>query len=94
MESIVNQGKLVPADAIVNILSRRLEKSALKGESGFILDGYPRTTRQAVRISNLLFWGNESHCGFSILSCALYCQLLSMSNGAVMTTLYILSNPI
>ena len=96
MESIVNQGKLVPDDVIVNILSRRLEKSALKGESGFILDGFPRTTRQAVRISNLLFWGNDSDCGFSILSCALYCgcQLLYMSNGAVMTTLYVLSNPI
>ena len=57
MESIVNQGKLVPDDVIVNILSRRLEKSALKGELGFILHGYPRTKRQAVRISNLLFWG-------------------------------------
>ena len=78
MASIVNQGKLVPNDVIVNILSRCLEKSARKGESGFILDGFPRTTRQAVRISNLLFWGNESHCGFSILSCALYFQLLSV----------------
>lgn len=47
LASIVNQGKLVPDDVIVNILSRRLEKSALKGESGFILDGFPRTTRQA-----------------------------------------------
>ena len=45
MESIVNQGKLVPDDVIVNILSRHLEKSALKGESGFMLDGFPRTTR-------------------------------------------------
>ena len=94
MESSVNQGKLVADDVIVNILSRRIEKSALKGESRFILDGFPRITRQAVRISNLLFWGNESHCGFSILICALYFQLLSMSNGVVMTTLYILSNPI
>ena len=45
MESIVNQGKLVPDDVIVNVLSRCLEKSALKGESGFMLDGFPRTTR-------------------------------------------------
>ena len=55
MESIVNQGKLVRDDVIVNILSRHLEKSALKGESRFTLDGFPRTIRQAVRISNLLF---------------------------------------
>jgi len=47
LASIVNQGKLVPDEIIVNLLSRRLEKSALKGESGFILDGFPRTTRQA-----------------------------------------------
>ena len=45
MESIVNQGKLVPDDVIVNILSRHLEKSALESESGFMLDGCPRTTR-------------------------------------------------
>lgn len=47
LASIVNQGNLVPDEIIVNLLSRRLEKSALKGESGFILDGFPRTTRQA-----------------------------------------------
>jgi len=47
LASIVNQGKLVPDDIIVNLLSRHLEKSALKGETGFILDGFPRTTRQA-----------------------------------------------
>jgi len=47
LASIVNQGKLVPDDVIVNLLSMHLEKNALKGESGFILDGFPRTTRQA-----------------------------------------------
>ncbi|KAH9314139.1 hypothetical protein KI387_022766 [Taxus chinensis] len=47
LESIVNRGKLVPDDIIVNLLARRLEKSALKGETGFILDGFPRTINQA-----------------------------------------------
>ncbi|KAH9303574.1 hypothetical protein KI387_007978, partial [Taxus chinensis] len=47
LASIVNNGKLVPDDIIVNLLSKRLEKSAAKGETGFILDGFPRTTNQA-----------------------------------------------
>uniref|UniRef100_A0A0D6R3C6 adenylate kinase n=1 Tax=Araucaria cunninghamii TaxID=56994 RepID=A0A0D6R3C6_ARACU len=47
LAGIVNQGKLVSDEIIVNLLSRRLEKSALKGETGFILDGFPRTTNQA-----------------------------------------------
>lgn len=47
LESIVNQGKLVPDDIILKLLARRLEKSALKGETGFILDGFPRTINQA-----------------------------------------------
>ncbi|GLJ33107.1 hypothetical protein SUGI_0666310 [Cryptomeria japonica] len=47
LASFVNQGKLVPDDIVVNLLSKRLEKSAAKGETGFILDGFPRTTNQA-----------------------------------------------
>eukprot|EP01018_Ginkgo_biloba_P030867 Gb_12239 [translate_table: standard] len=47
LESIVNKGKLVPDDIIVNLLVKRLENSVLKGETGFILDGFPRTTSQA-----------------------------------------------
>ncbi|XP_073043546.1 adenylate kinase-like [Primulina eburnea] len=44
---IVNQGKLVPDEIIINLLSKRLEMGEAKGESGFILDGFPRTVRQA-----------------------------------------------
>ncbi|CAO2826196.1 unnamed protein product [Amaranthus hypochondriacus] len=45
---IVNQGKLVSDEIIVDLLSKRLEAGEAKGESGFILDGFPRTIRQAV----------------------------------------------
>ena len=45
---IVNQGKLVSDEIIINLLSRRLEEGEEKGELGFILDGFPRTMRQAV----------------------------------------------
>lgn len=49
LSEIVNQGKLVSDEIIVDLLSKRLETGEAKGESGFILDGFPRTMRQAVR---------------------------------------------
>ncbi|KAM0045470.1 putative adenylate kinase [Helianthus debilis subsp. tardiflorus] len=47
LAEIVNQGKLVSDEIIFNLLSKRLEIGESKGESGFILDGFPRTIRQA-----------------------------------------------
>ncbi|XXG87307.1 hypothetical protein AAC387_Pa11g2024 [Persea americana] len=47
LAEIVNQGKLVSDEIIVSLLSKRLESGGAKGESGFILDGFPRTIRQA-----------------------------------------------
>lgn len=47
LEDIVAQGKLVSDEIIINLLSKRLEAGQAKGESGFILDGFPRTIRQA-----------------------------------------------
>lgn len=44
---IVNQGKLISDEIIISLLSKRLEEGEAKGESGFILDGFPRTVRQA-----------------------------------------------
>lgn len=43
----VNQGKLVPEEVIFGLLSKRLEEGNCRGESGFILDGIPRTKIQA-----------------------------------------------
>ncbi|KAK2977615.1 hypothetical protein RJ640_007251 [Escallonia rubra] len=47
LEEIVNQGQLVSDEIIISLLSKRLEAGESKGESGFILDGFPRTIRQA-----------------------------------------------
>ncbi|GKD16334.1 adenylate kinase 1, chloroplastic-like protein [Tanacetum coccineum] len=47
LAEIVDQGKLVSDEIIFNLLSKRLEAGEAKGESGFILDGFPRTIRQA-----------------------------------------------
>ena len=52
VKDIVNQGKLVSDEIIVDLLSKRVEKGDAKGESGFILDGFPRTLRQAVNSQN------------------------------------------
>lgn len=38
-------------EIIISLLSKRLEAGESKGETGFILDGFPRTIRQAVSIS-------------------------------------------
>ncbi|KAL0918386.1 hypothetical protein M5K25_010391 [Dendrobium thyrsiflorum] len=47
LAEIVNKGKLLPDEVIIDLLSKRLESGEAKGESGFILDGFPRTIRQA-----------------------------------------------
>ncbi|CAK9155107.1 unnamed protein product [Ilex paraguariensis] len=47
LAEIVNHGKLVSDEIIIKLLSKRLEAGETKGESGFILDGFPRTIRQA-----------------------------------------------
>lgn len=47
LADIVNQGQLVSDEIILNLLSKRLEAGEAKGEAGFILDGFPRTVRQA-----------------------------------------------
>ncbi|KAF6150559.1 hypothetical protein GIB67_030360 [Kingdonia uniflora] len=47
LSEIVNQGKLLSDEIIIGLLSTRLEAGEAKGESGFILDGFPRTIKQA-----------------------------------------------
>ncbi|KAG6747177.1 hypothetical protein POTOM_049558 [Populus tomentosa] len=43
----VNRRMLVPEDIIFGLLSKRLEDGYYKGETGFILDGIPRSRLQA-----------------------------------------------
>ncbi|WJX84565.1 adenylate kinase [Trifolium repens] len=47
LSEIVNKGQLVSDEIIMNLLSKRLADGQAKGESGFILDGFPRTIKQA-----------------------------------------------
>ncbi|KAL6496251.1 hypothetical protein OROGR_029509 [Orobanche gracilis] len=55
LADIVNQGKLVSDEIILNLLSKRLEVGESKGESGFILDGFPRTVRQAEILNEVTY---------------------------------------
>lgn len=47
ISNAVNEGKLVREEVIFALLSKRLEEGYCKGETGFILDGIPRTRIQA-----------------------------------------------
>ncbi|KAE8767392.1 mechanosensitive ion channel protein 2, chloroplastic [Hordeum vulgare] len=57
LSEIVNHGKLVSDEIIINLLSKRLEEGEGKGELGFIIDGFPRTIRQAVIYKPVLALG-------------------------------------
>ncbi|KAK7345616.1 hypothetical protein VNO77_16223 [Canavalia gladiata] len=47
LSEIVKQGQLVSDEIIISLLSKRLVAGEAKGKSGFILDGFPRTIKQA-----------------------------------------------
>jgi adenylate kinase len=48
----MNRGELVPDELIIDIIDRRIEEE--DAAHGFLLDGFPRTTEQAVALENLL----------------------------------------
>ena len=49
---LLEQGELVPDEVVLGIISERLAQP--DAQQGFILDGFPRTTRQAVDLEELL----------------------------------------
>jgi len=51
-EEIMNRGDLVPDDIMIGIIQERLHKPDCK--IGFILDGFPRTVKQATALDRLL----------------------------------------
>jgi adenylate kinase len=52
IDSIINQGNLVPDDLTLEILKKRLEHKDCK--SGFILDGFPRNLNQANLLEKII----------------------------------------
>ena len=51
-KSVMDAGNLVPDEVVLGIISERLTQA--DAENGFILDGFPRTTQQAVDLEELL----------------------------------------
>ncbi len=51
-KSIMDSGKLLPDDIMLDIISERLKEP--DAASGFILDGFPRTEKQAMDLQKLL----------------------------------------
>lgn len=51
-KSVMDAGDLVPDEVVLGIISERLTQP--DAENGFILDGFPRTTQQAIDLEELL----------------------------------------
>lgn len=51
-KSIMEAGSLVPDEVVLGIISERISRS--DAQDGFILDGFPRTTQQALDLDDLL----------------------------------------
>jgi adenylate kinase len=60
VQSIIEKGELVPDDLLVDILRAALKRAGEGGIKGFVMDGYPRTIRQAQDFDMLLAEKNES----------------------------------
>jgi len=55
-QSYMDSGTLVPDEVIVEMMAGAISKSP---QSGFVLDGFPRTVEQAVELDKLLALGGE-----------------------------------
>ena len=51
-QSYISQGKLVPDDVTIDLVKDRLQKDDVK--DGIILDGFPRTVKQAEELDKIL----------------------------------------
>lgn len=58
VQSIIEKGELVPDDLLVDILRSALQQTGSAG--GYVLDGFPRTLRQAEDLDKLLKETGES----------------------------------
>ena len=60
VQSIIEKGELVPDDLLVDILKAALQRAREGKINGFVMDGFPRTLRQALDFDRLLSETGES----------------------------------
>ena len=65
VKSIMDEGELVPDDIVVELVNQELQKP--KYDSGYILDGFPRTVPQAEAFDRRLKSNGESLDAFLVL---------------------------
>lgn len=53
MAEVTGRGQLLPDELVLALLRKRLATGQAAGERGVLLDGFPRTRRQAVRARRL-----------------------------------------
>jgi adenylate kinase len=53
LNKFMRAGELIPDDVVIEVMVHRLEQGSTKG-TGFILDGFPRTTNQAEALFEFL----------------------------------------
>ena len=57
IQSIIESGSLVPDELLIEVLDKAMRK--FTGVKGFVLDGFPRTLRQAEELDELLETKND-----------------------------------
>lgn len=57
-KKLMDQGILVPDEVVISMIGSRLDSE--KNANGFIFDGFPRTTAQALALDTLLSGKKES----------------------------------
>ena len=66
LRSLIEAGHLVPDEVVVELVNERIKET--KNPKGFILDGFPRTTKQA-EILDKIFAENGTEVSLMILLC-------------------------
>ncbi len=66
INELLSSGQLVPDEIVVNMVRKRLEKNNI--EKGFLLDGFPRTVKQAEELDRMLMSENIKMYGIFLIN--------------------------